>query len=428
MMLMFLNLLLVAAPPANSSIASQDASYDGSALHLEGDVSLEHGFGIMKAGKASLTRQIESQTDFPFACIELEQHVKIDLSTQAKVECEKAVLDFSTLQGALSSPDHVYYVDVINTIPFELFTPQLDLQMAKNSTYTIEKAHATRGVRLLYDSLYQLETETIFLSEEEMQGPNPCIWTYQDDRVDAERFELDLSQNELHLHKASGHLSSFSKGLAHFTAETLHWKHTENHLTLQGSPKVEDSGLGEITSNQEIALLLQDHTLHHLITTGETTLISVKGHRLTTEGSIDINRESHIATILSPLVYEEDELTLEAQQAQIHYQEDDQGLHPSSIELEGRVKIFSQDIQAMGAILTYDPETRHCILKGSEGQKVLLARNQDQLRMSAPEVHITYDPVSKEQQVRGIGHVVFSLSLEEQKLLNQVFSHAPSTP
>lgn len=447
-MISFITLLLATAAPMNApmndgSIAASSATYDGSTLILDGDVSLDHGFGNMKAEKAVLTREQETgQEEFPFTCIELAEAVRLSLSTEAHVECERASLDFTTMKGILTSPKNVHYVDIINSTPFELFSPYLDLQMIKNAlkkdSYDIERAHAQKGVHLIYDKLYHLKADSIVFSKDNLRsdGEGPCVWTFENDRVDAQHFDLDLTQKQLHLQKANGHLTSFSKGDVQFTADDLNWKHTENHLVLKGMPKVQETSLGTITSEQEIDLTLKDQKLHHLKTEGPTELISHKGHSLKTEGSLEVDSEKSLATIHShnsQLLYKEDEMTLMADEAQIYYKENEQGLEPERVELQGHIKIFSQEKEGpsrrgIADTLTYDPAARTCILKALPGQKVLFMRDQDQLRISASEVHITYDPVSKEQQVRGIGHIVLTLSPEEQNLLNKVFQNGSPAP
>jgi hypothetical protein len=96
---------------------------------------------------------------------------------------------------------------------------------------------------LIYDKLYHLSTESIYFNKDELHSESRCTWTYQNDKVDAEKFNLNLAQNLLHLQKAKGHLTSFSKGEVQFTADDLDWKHTDNHLVLKGSPKVQESSL-----------------------------------------------------------------------------------------------------------------------------------------------------------------------------------------
>ncbi len=374
------------------SIASSSATYDGSTLILAGDICLEHGFGTMKAEKAMLRRQTQAEEPvleegeiLPFTAIELEEKVRLHLATSAHVECERASLDFQTLRGTLTSPTHVHYVDTIHrqasTFPFELFTPQLDIQMVKNrekqKNYDIEKAHAQKGVHLIYHQFYHLKTEALLFTQDRIQsdGNTPCVWTCtndkgEEDSIQADRFYLDLTQNHLHLKIAAGNFNSLSKGQIQFTAHDLNWNYAAHHLTLQGSP-----------------------TLH---------------------------------------LRDEEEMTILAETAQIHYQEEGKVFRPEKLELQGHIKIFSQDKEGQARrgiadTLIYDLATRTCILKALPGQKVLFMREQDQLRMSANEVHIIYDPITQEQQVRGIGQITMTLTPEEQNLLNKVFQHGSSS-
>src|SRR5690242_5823744 len=99
----FAYLLAAIAPMDSGSIASKSASYDGSVLILDGDVSLEHGFGKMNAEKAVLTHEQEGQAEFPFTTIDLAEAVHLSLSTDAQIDCERATLDFSTMKGVLTS-------------------------------------------------------------------------------------------------------------------------------------------------------------------------------------------------------------------------------------------------------------------------------------------------------------------------------------
>lgn len=366
-MISFTTFLLATVHPMNTgSIASNNASYDGSMLVLDGEVSLEHGLGEMRAEKAVLTRPLEEKEEFPFACIELAEAVSLALKTTAHVECERALLDFSTMQGTLTSPNKVHYTDTINLVPIELFSSQLDLQMVKNKeSYDIERAHAQKGVHFIYNKWYHLRTEAIVLAGDILHSDgNSCSWSCQDGHMDADSFDLNLTQNALHLKAAKGCLKSLFKEELRFTAEELDWKHTENHLVLKGSPSIQGTTIG----------------------------------------------------------------TLQADTAQIYYQEDQQGLHPDRLELQGHIKILSQDTRGIADTLTYNPDSRLCILKALQGQKVLFMRDQDGLRISASEVHITYNPETKQQEVQGIGHVTMLFSPEEQNLITQVFGHAFTTP
>ena len=64
-----------------------------------------------------------------------------------------------------------------------------------------------------------------------------------------------------------------------------------------------------------------------------------------------------------------------------------------------------------------------------KGKKVLFVNDEDNLRISAQEVHITQDPTTKKQTVKGLGNVQLALSTEEQASLNKHFGkYAPASP
>jgi lipopolysaccharide export system protein LptA len=108
---------------------------------------------------------------------------------------------------------------------------------------------------------------------------------------------------------------------------------------------------------------------------------------------LDVDADKKLVNVSSHMTYQEDEMTLVADSAQMHYREDESGLHPERLELQGHIKIFSQDRRGIADTLTYNPDTRQAILKAVPGQKVLFSRDQDQLRISANELQITYNPV-----------------------------------
>src|ERR1700733_12087732 len=74
------------------TISSSNASYDGNALILKGQVLLDHGLGTMQAEEAVLQKQ-EVGKDFPFSLIHLEKDVLLKLNQTGELKCEKADLD-----------------------------------------------------------------------------------------------------------------------------------------------------------------------------------------------------------------------------------------------------------------------------------------------------------------------------------------------
>ncbi len=71
------------------TISSSDASYDGDALILKGQVLLDHGMGTTQAEEAILQKQ-EIGKDFPFSLIHLEKDVVLKLNQNGELKCEKS--------------------------------------------------------------------------------------------------------------------------------------------------------------------------------------------------------------------------------------------------------------------------------------------------------------------------------------------------
>jgi hypothetical protein len=71
--------------------------------------------------------------------------------------------------------------------------------------------------------------------------------------------------------------------------------------------------------------------------------------------------------------------------------------------------------------VTYSPTTRTFILGADPGKRVLFLNQEENLRVSAQEVHITEDPTTKKQTVKGIGNVQLSFTTEEEALLKKWF-------
>ena len=69
--------------------------------------------------------------------------------------------------------------------------------------------------------------------------------------------------------------------------------------------------------------------------------------------------------------------------------------------------------------LTYCPETQTIILSALPKKRVLFQDEEQNLTMSAQEIHLVQDPGTGKIQAKGIGNVQFTLSSEENNLLKK---------
>lgn len=470
-MTLFLSFILLCSTPTvdpkveSGSISSSNASYDGSALILKGQVQLDHGLGKMEAEEATLQKQ-ENTKDFPFSLIHLAKQVSLKLHHSGELKCQEADLDFANLQGHLTSNDRVIYTDSLKRkkgkpSSVKLLSKIVDLQFIKKSenpksTYDIQNVIARDQVELTYAQDYTLSTDAIlyqknlvdpsnhdFQSHLSSYGKERCKLIHQADTIEAEHFDLDVVNNRLVMKKPEGVVSSFSKGEVRFTSDNLLWDHEKSTLHLKGNPSLQEPNLGTMVSDQEITLIKKEKQLVGLKSLGNTTLTYLNNHKLVSHGTLNFDRTRHNSNIESPRVkgvvpenlqlsYEEGEMKVLADQAHVEYTEEEGAFHPVSVSLKGHIKIFSHHTEkptrfGLADRLTYSPTTRTFILGADPGKKVVFVNDEENLRISAQEVHITQDPLTKKQTVKGLGNVQFALSSEEETNLNKYFNkYAPA--
>ncbi len=470
------------ALPESGTLSSSDASYDGNSLVLTGHVILDHGLGKMTAEEASLQRQ-EAGKDFPFSFIHLRKDVLLALKSSAQISCGSAELDFTTLKGILHPPENgpVVYTDQIKKkrggeiSPLKLSGQLIQLNFlkrpidGKKTEYEIENILAKEDVVIDYASDFQLYAHQALYrkelsqdyksSKKEFQGivtaypkdeHSPCRLTHQGDEVFAEMVDFDLINSRISLLRPKGILATAilpqsQTGGMRFQGDHLYWDHIKNTLILKGQVAIDDVSLGRISAEDELQItqtLVKGKTmLKGIHTQGPSTLVYKdehnNSHRLISSGPIDFNRDKLRSTIDSlekdgsiaqdkQLYYEEEEFAVYADAASLEYSLASDTLQPSSITLTGNVRLFSHNPQGpkrcgLADRLTYSLSTKTLILSANSGKKVLFWDESQGMRLSAPEVHITYDQETKQQQVRGIGAVQFAFTPDEEKKIQQLF-------
>ena len=476
--------LLANAPslPDNSSLSSSDASYDGNALVLTGRVVLDHGLGKMTAEEASLQRQ-ESNKDFPFSSIQLRKDVLLALKNSAQISCGSADLDFHSLKGTLlpSENGKVIYTDQIkkkkggDSIALNLSGQLIELNFSKQShdgektEYGVQNILAKEDVVINYaDSFYLTAHQALYCKElsednttskKELQGVitaypkdelSKCHLFHLGDEILADMIDLDLINSKISLLHPKGTLAAailphLQTAEMHFQADHLYWDQNKNILTLKGNIAIDEASLGILNAHEELQIfqtvIKGKHVLKGIHVQGPSTLVYKDAHnhshKLVSHGSMNLDRDKLRAKIESPekegivssehqLYYEEEELAIFADHASLEYLVVNNVMQPESLTLKGNIRLFShyqtQPLKCGAADrLTYSLTTRTLILSANPGKKVLFWDEAQGVHLSAPEVHITYDSATKEQNVKGIGAVQFTFTSEEQSKLQQLF-------
>jgi hypothetical protein len=481
---LFVAPLIANAPtvPDSGSLSSSDASYDGNSLVLTGHVVLDHGLGKMTAEEASLQRQ-EAGKDFPFSLIQLRKDVLLALKNSAQISCDSADLDFTALKGILHPPENgkVVYTDQIKKkrggeiSPLKLTGQFVQLnflkqpQDSKKTEYEIENILAKEDVVIDYANDFQLYAHQALYrkelsgdyktSKKEFQGIitaypkdelSQCRLSHQGDEIYADMVDLDLINSRISLLHPKGVLAAavlphLQKGEMRFQSDHLYWDQIKNTLTLKGRIVIDEDSLGTLNAEDELQIaqtaVKGKHLLKSIHAQGPSTLIykdtNNVSHKLISSGFIDFNRDKLRATIDSPekegvvsqdeqLYYEEEEFAVFADAASLEYSISNDILQPSSLTLNGNVRLFSHDPQkpvrcGLADRLTYSLTTKTLILSAYPGKKVLFWDESQGMHLSAPEVHITYDLETKQQHVKGIGAVQFAFTPDEQSKIQQLF-------
>jgi len=481
-MLCAASLIATQSPPLpdTGSVSSTNATYDGNALILTGHVILDHGLGKMTAEEASLQKQ-EMGKDFPFSVIELRKDVHLALKSSAELLCESADLNFDSLTGVLHAKEDakVVYSDAFKkkkeTIPFKLMGNNVELlfskqtEQAKKTDYDVETVLVKDDVLVDYAQSFYLEAghalyrkQNAAAANKEFQGiitaypkdeHSQCHLTHGTDVIDADMVDFNMIESQLVLLHPKGVLCAtllpkVQKDPMRFSADHLTWDHANHVLHLQGHVHIEEESLGKLIASDEL-------TLVHSLAKGKTFLKGIHAHgpatltyrdpafsqphKLVSYGKMDIDRDKLLATLDSPekegrvpldkqIYYEEEEIGVFADRAVLEYSDSEDLLRPVSLNLKGNIRLFSHDPKqpprcGISDRLTYSLTTRTLILAANPGNKVLFWDESQGLRMSASEVHITYDPDSNHHTVKGVGKVQLSLTTEEQQHLKQLFPY-----
>ncbi len=473
--MLYLTTLFLLTAPLNVQdcglVSSENASYDGQDLILSGHVVIDHILGKMQARKALLKRQ--EKTNFPFNQIELNQEVLILLKEHGRITADRADFDLQKNQGILSSNQekNVIYQDMIydkreKLIPFTIEGRNLELKLLskeeKNREYLIDSIFAEQNVAISYANAFFLTAAKATYNQLDLinqwkgcisaygqDANNNCCLTHEQDVVHARQIDINLIDSYLQLFYAKGILQSFllpksEKSSLYFSTDSLNWNDLEKKLLFKGPTQIEEQDLGIIHTQDELTIkncMINNKMVFQTLDAKGHTIMTYKdlqghNHRIESHGRLYIDQNKLQAWVESPqdqdgniqsqLHYETEDLNVFSDSAQLDYININQHLKPTSIVLKEHVRLLSKGphkpVQlAIADKMSYSLDTRSIILSAHPGKKVLFWDALQELKISAPEVHITTDCLTQEKVIKGIGKVQFAFSKEEQTQFNQYF-------
>ncbi len=453
-----------------NQLSSTHASYNGNALVLEGRVQLDHGLGNMYAEQAFLQKQ-EVGNDFPFSFIELKKDVFLSLKNKSELKSDSAEFDFNELKGVLSAYEgkKVSYKDSLKkegstAVPFQLMSSQILLQLAKSasvsgtSQYEIHSLTAQNEVLIEYAGEFALQAdEASYQSSGLIQAypastDSKCNLSYQGESLDAARIEINTKSSQISVQKPNGSIPSqlFGAGEAtplFLSCDELNWDHKQETLRLNDHVILSEKNLGSLFAEKEV--LVQQTTVQNK---KSIKSVHIEGtsrlehedpdsgwkHKISCFGVLHIDGLKGQISLTSPanqdkqICYQDPGIILHANKAMIEYS-DSEDHKLMQMTLTGNVSVESSASTGSPRLgladrLTYNPETQTVILSALPKKRVLFRDEEQNITMSAQEVHLTKDPATGKIGAKGIGNVNFSLSSEESNLLKYRFVSKPVEP
>jgi lipopolysaccharide export system protein LptA len=456
--------LLANSSTESTSLSSSSADYNGNTLILKGNVVLDHGLGKMIAEQAFLEKQ-ESGRDFPFSFIRLQHDVRV-MTDHAELKCDAADFDFISLKGTLlpKAQEKVTYVENDHELRLISDHIQLDIEKqgfdGKKTAYHLDKIHATGDVIVDYAKAFTLRAGSALYEHANKKGiltaypaneETPCHLNNEGNEVLATKVQVDLAESRLSLQSPSGRLlSSLVPHIRNaeilFKANQLIWDHLKNTLSLKGNVDIKEASIGTIQSDGVVQIVQTKtqgkHLLKSIRSQGKTTLTYVDSitklpHQFITYGPLHLDREHLRVAIESPrqngqvleekqISYSENNLTVFADKGLLEYALVDGELQPVSVLLKGNVRLASSEsnehsLCGLSDRILFSPSTKTLILAADPNKRVLFWDEEQGLRISSQEIHITEDPSTRKKAVKGVGNVKFAFSNEENTLLHKTF-------
>jgi hypothetical protein len=171
-------------------------------------------------------------------------------------------------------------------------------------------------------------------------------------------------------------------------------------------------------------------SLRTLSTKGKTELTypfdpSIK-QLLLCYGQMRLDQERLVLSVESPpglpIEYIHGKMKLKADQAQVDYTEEGSHITAQKLFLSGKVHLTSEDHAfrcALADHFSYFPEEKKMVLSSQSEENVLFWDEEQQLTISAREIHLSQD--EKGENVKGVGNVRFAFTSTENALLKKIF-------
>ncbi|MBM3199124.1 MAG: hypothetical protein FJZ58_07740 [Chlamydiae bacterium] len=445
--LSLLSLITAYADVPQHTLSSNQASYQGDLLILEGDFRMEHSLGLLCASKAYLQKSLGS-TEIPFSYIHLQDHVEFLLHTKEKLLCAQAECNFLSGEAILRAHSEdvvrceLSFLDAEHKqYPMTLSCPLLYCYFhIDHPNEPLDHLRATKGVHIEYMEQFTLQAEEAIyerhpgtsdlFSAYAVQQDHPCILTYQGETISTPKVTIAVHKKQLHVEHPKGTLltsllASKQMGKTSFSCHDLFWNQDHRSLCLQGDVDLQENMLGHIHTTKELILVQQGDHIDALHIEGEA-LLEHDSSQLHSPSSLHIEKGRGVAQGDQdlPVLYTDERISLSAKSMTMQYEESSYAIAELSLQQEVQMHILNAKHSACYGLAdeaTYSPLTKTLILKSTQGKKVLFWDQEQNIAISAREVHVKHDPSSGKTGFYGIGDTKCTFSPEEALSLKTIF-------
>lgn len=365
-------------------IHSGEALLQGNELILLDQVDVEHPIGKVSAERFS----IQAAPDFKSYKAVISGGVSIAFNGQGKVSCERVELDYKLLKGV-----------------FQGTTAQERVVYSRAEEWTLESNKM--GV-----ILKKLEPALKF-GLDSFEACGECQFNT------SSHFPLCLQIHAQHVDwkEKEGELQ-LEEGVKIVFEKKLHFRGAHKVLLKRGS---EESGptLGNLKAEGELEFEEVDDQNNVL-----RSILHIQSLMIDNDSRLIFLESSSNQQILI-----KDSLGhLRADQVKIHYTHQEGKIEILQIVLEGHIKIEkfcekTEDItqSIVADLVEFFPQQNTMLLYGKNDREVLLEDALNKIRLSAPGLKISYDPLINKEVITGLGLVRFLFIEQEFQMMKQSF-------
>lgn len=439
---LLLPFLLFAEDSQKYKISADNITFNKENLNFEKGFYLEHSFGKIFANKANFSN-FKRGNFFDFT---LKDGVKLITNTNGILTSDSATFESLSSKIRFFSDDFVNYDDQIKNKNLNIKSKEVECLLDAKSNIKKINIEDFYSISFLKEVVLSLEDKFKIYSDKAVfekkenssnimlypKNNELCLFTYEDSEITSPFAKLDINNFDLILDTPSGTIKNLLKkqNIVCFSADKLLWHNFENVLLLTDNVQIIDSQFGIILSDEvEIIKKIKENSIRKIISRKNTTInfFSKNNAHLTTKGIIELDHEKKLISAFSlkkqnqDLIYEDSDVFISAKKAKLNY-----NLNKSiqNITLENDVRfIYQKDKNYLGYGLAdkieYDPNEKTLKLISDDDKKVLFWQKDNSLKLSAKEIHINQ---KEKNDIKGIGDVRFTFNLEEENLINEIFS------